>query len=242
MQTIGLVGGMSWESTVPYYQHINRLTAERLGALHSARIVLYSVDFNEIETMMRAAQWAAIGDVLADAARTVEGAGADFLLLCTNTMHKVADQVVSAIEIPLLHIVDPLGSAIRARGMRRVGLLATAYTMEDPFYRDTLAARFGIEATVPNSQDRKRVHEIIFEELCRGIVSESARKEYLRTVDTLAAQGAEGIILGCTEIGMLIGAHDTDVPLFDTTYLHAAAAVNRALGPADNPRNDKIRQ
>jgi len=234
MQTIGLVGGMSWESTVPYYQHINRLTVQRLGGLHSARIVLYSVDFNELEALMRAARWNAVGALLADAARAVEAAGADFLLLCTNTMHKVADQVTSAVGIPLLHIADPLGSAIRARGMRRVGLLATGYTMEDPFYRDYLAERFDIEAIVPDAPDRRRVHEIIFDELCRGIVRESSRAEYLRIVDTLAERGAEGIILGCTEIGMLIGAKDTDVPLFDTTYLHAAAAVNRALGFSDD--------
>jgi len=232
MRTIGLVGGMSWESTVPYYQHINRLTAERLGPLHSARIVLYSVDFSEIETMQRTAQWAAAGALLADAARAVEAGGADFLLLCTNTMHKVADAVVQAIRIPLLHIVDPTGRAIRARGMRRVGLLATGYTMEDPFYRDCLVSRFGVEAIVPEPTDRRRVHEIIYDELCQGVVRDTSRKEYLRVVDALIAQGVQGIILGCTEIGMLIGEKDTDVPLFDTTYLHAEAAVSRALAPA----------
>ena len=232
MRTIGLIGGMSWESTVPYYQHINRLIAERLGPLHSARIVLYSVDFHEIETMQRTAQWDAAGTLLAGAARKVQAAGADFLLLCTNTMHKVAGAVTAAVEIPLLHIVDPTGVAIRAHALRRVGLLATRYTMEDPFYRDLLAARFGIDAIVPDEPARTRVHDIIYEELCQGRIVDSSRADYLRIIDELAARGAEGIILACTEIGMLIGQADTDIPLFDTTLLHAQAAVTWALdGP-----------
>jgi aspartate racemase len=229
MRTIGLIGGMSWESTVPYYQHLNRLTAQRLGPLHSARLVLYSVDFDDIESLQRTAQWDAAGELLANAARAVESAGADFLLLCTNTMHKVAAAVETAVDIPLLHIVDATGSAIRALGLRRVGLLATRYTMEDPFYRDWLAERFGIETIVPEEAERARVHQIIYEELCRGRVLDSSREECLRIVASLAARGAQGTILGCTEIGMLISQGDTAIPLFDTAFLHAQAAVNRAL-------------
>jgi aspartate racemase len=230
MRTIGLIGGMSWESTVPYYQHINRFVAEELGPLHSAELVLYSVDFHEIETMQRTAQWEAAGARLARAARAVEAAGADFLVLCTNTMHKVAEAITGAVGIPLLHIVDPTGEAIRAHGLRRVGLLATGYTMEDGFYRDCLRERFGIEAIVPDAADRRRVHDIIYGELCRGRVLEESRAEYLRIVDALCARGAEGVILGCTEITLLLGPGDTAVPLFDTTLLHARAAVRRAIG------------
>jgi aspartate racemase len=232
MRTIGLIGGMSWESTVAYYQHLNRLTAERLGPLHSARLVLCNVDFDEIETMQRTAQWEAAGEVLANAARSVEAAGADFLVLCTNTMHKVADAIGAAVDIPLLHIVDPTGVALCERGFRRVGLLATRYTMEDPFYRECLDARFGIEAIAPGEPERTLVHDIIYEELCRGRVLESSRRECLRIIDSLAARGCEGIVLACTEIGLLVGQGDTDVPLFDTTFLHAQAAVSWALdGP-----------
>jgi aspartate racemase len=232
MRTIGLIGGMSWESTVPYYQHINRLTAQRLGPLHSARLVLYSVDFSDIEAMQRSARWDEAGALLADAARRVQAAGAEFLVLCTNTMHKVADAIEAAVDIPLLHIVDPTGSAIRAVGLRRVGLLGTRYTMEDPFYRDCLAQRFGIEAIVPEAAERARVHEVIYEELCRGRVLASSREEYLGIAAALAARGARGIILGCTEVGMLIGQGDTAIPLFDTTFLHAQAAVTWAIeGP-----------
>ena len=229
MRTIGLIGGMSWESTVPYYQHINRLVAERLGPLHSAKLVLYSVDFHEIEVFQRTAQWAAAGEQLAQAARSVQSAGADFLVLCTNTMHKVADAITAAVDLPLIHIVDPTGEAICARGLSRVGLLATRFTMEERFYRDRLQERFGVEAIVPDAQERSRVHAIIYEELCQGRIRDESRAEYLRIVDSLRRRGAEGVILGCTEIGLLIRAGDSELPFFDSTYLHARAAVERAL-------------
>jgi amino-acid racemase len=229
MRTIGLIGGMSWESTVTYYQHINRLVAQRLGPLHSAQIVLYSVDFADIEAMQRRGEWTRAGERLAAAARALRAAGVDCIVLCTNTMHIVADAVSAAVDVPLLHIVDPTGGAIRARGLHRVGLLATRFTMEERFYRDALAERHGIEALVPPPQQRERVHEIIYQELCQGRLLASSRAEYLRIVDALYANGAEGIILGCTEIGLLLTQDDTRVPLFDSTWLHARAAVDYAL-------------
>jgi aspartate racemase len=229
MRTIGLIGGMSWESTVPYYQHINRMTAERLGPLHSARLVLYSVDFHEIEVAQRTGNWTAAGELLAVAARRVQAAGAECIVLCTNTMHKVADAITAAVELPLIHIVDPTGEAIVERGLRRVGLLATRYTMEDTFWRERLAQRFGIEAIVPPKADRDRVHDIVYEELCQGRILEASKREYLRIVDALQDAGAQGIVLGCTEIGLLLTQADTSVPLFDTSFLHAQAAVRFAI-------------
>jgi aspartate racemase len=229
VRTIGLIGGMSWESTVPYYQHINRMTAERLGPLHSARIVLYSVDFHDIEVLQRTGGWSEAGELLADAALRVQAAGADCIVLCTNTMHKVADAITGAVDLPLIHIVDPTGEAIRARGLTRVGLLATRYTMEDAFWRDRLAASFGIEAIVPPKAERERVHAIVYDELCQGRILEASRQEYLRIVSALSCAGAQGIILGCTEIGLLLTQEDASVPLFDTTYLHAQAAVRFAI-------------
>ena len=185
MRTIGLIGGMSWESTVPYYQHINRMTAERLGPLHSARVVLYSVDFHEIEVFQRTGRWSAAGELLVDAARRVQAAGADCIVLCTNTMHKVADAITAAVELPLIHIVDPTGDAIVERGLGRVGLLATRYTMEDTFWRERLAQRYGVEAIVPPKADRDLVHAIVYEELCRGRILDASKREYLRIVDAL---------------------------------------------------------
>jgi aspartate racemase len=229
MKTIGLVGGMSWESTVPYYQLVNRAVKERLGGLHSAKVVLVSVDFHEIEARMRAGLWDRLGEELADAALRVEAAGADMLLLCTNTLHKVAPQIEARIRIPLLHIVDPTGREIRRRGLRRVGLLATRFTMEEAFYRDRLARDHGIETLVPPAEDRDVVHRIIFEELCLGTVLGASRDEYLRVARGLVERGAEGVILGCTEIGMLLADGDLGVPFFDTTALHAGAAALLAV-------------
>jgi aspartate racemase len=229
MRTIGLIGGMSWESTVPYYQHINRLTAERLGPLHSAKLVLYSVDFHEIEVFQRTAQWDAAGERLAQAALAVQAAGAELLVLCTNTMHKVADAITAAVDLPFIHIVDPTGEAIRARGLRRVGLLATRFTMEERFYRDRLEERFNVEVIVPDAAERARVHAIIYEELCQGRIREESRAEYLRTIESLRGRGAQGVILGCTEIGLLIHEGDSELPFYDSTYLHARAAVDRAF-------------
>ncbi|AMR67953.1 aspartate/glutamate racemase family protein [Aquipseudomonas alcaligenes] len=229
MKTIGLLGGMSWESTLPYYRHINEAVRERLGGLHSARLVLYSLDFHEIEALQRQGDWAAAGTLLADAARRLESAGADFLLLCTNTMHKVADTVETASALPLLHIADPTAAAIQAAGLQRVGLLGTRFTMEQPFYRQRLEDRHGIQVLVPDEPDRAEMHRVIYEELCRGVVSEASRQAYRQVIGRLVARGAQAVILGCTEIGLLVRADDAEVPLFDTCVLHAQAAAERAL-------------
>ena len=229
MKTIGLIGGMSWESTVPYYSHINEVVKARLGGLHSARLVLYSVDFHEIERLQHAGDWTAAGAVLADAARSLEAAGADFLVLCTNTMHKVAPAIEAAVGIPLLHIADPTAAAIQRAGHRTVGLLGTRFTMEEAFYRDRLRDRHGLGVVLPDAADREVVHGIIYEELCLGVVRAASRAAYLDIMARLAEQGAEAIILGCTEISLLVGQADCDIPLFDTTALHAAAAAEEAL-------------
>ena len=229
MKTIGLLGGMSWESTLPYYRHINEAVRERLGGLHSARLVLYSLDFHEIEALQRQGDWAAAGTLLADAARRLESAGADFLLLCTNTMHKVADAIEAASALPLLHIADPTAAAIQAAGLQRVGLLGTRFTMEQPFYRERLEDRHGIQVLVPDEPDRAEVHRVIYEELCRGVVSEVSRQAYRQVITRLVARGAQAVILGCTEIGLLVREDDAEVPLFDTCVLPAQAAAERAL-------------
>ncbi|MFE4360751.1 aspartate/glutamate racemase family protein [Kitasatospora sp. NPDC056800] len=231
MKTIGLIGGMSWESTAEYYRLLNRLTRERLGGLHSARLVLYSVDFAQIERLQTAGRWEEAGEVLADAARSLEAAGADLLLICTNTMHKVADQVAAAVSVPLLHLADTTAAAVRAAGLRRVGLLGTAFTMEQDFYRGRLAAG-GLDVQVPQADSRALVHRVIYEELCVGLVREESRAAYRRVIGELVAGGAEGIILGCTEIELLVRPEDSPVPVFPTTRLHAEAAVDAALaGP-----------
>jgi aspartate racemase len=229
MKTIGLIGGMSWESTVPYYRHINETIRARLGGLHSARAVLYSVDFHDIEQLQRAGDWDTAGQVLADAARRLQAAGADGIVLCTNTMHKVAPAIEAACPLPLLHIADPTALAIRAAGLRTVGLLGTRFTMEQDFYSDRLRQRHGLEVLTPAMEDRATVHRIIYEELCVGIVSDASRREYRRIIGQLAARGAQGVILGCTEIGLLVGEQDTALPLFDTTALHACSAAQWAL-------------
>jgi aspartate racemase len=229
VKTIGLLGGMSWESTVPYYQIINRRIGERLGGLHSAEIVLYSVDFDEIERLQHADQWDRAGARLAEAAAAVERAGADFLVLCTNTMHRVAAAIEAGIGIPLLHIADATAAAIRDAGLTEIGLLGTRFTMEQEFYRGRLETRFGLTVRVPDPESRQVVHRIIYDELCRGVISEAARQEYRRIVTELTGRGAAGIILGCTEIGLLLRPEDVAVPLFDTTRLHAEAAASFAL-------------
>ena len=229
MKTIGLIGGMSWESTVPYYRQVNEGIKARLGGLHSARVVLYSVDFHEIEQLQHAGDWDAAGDMMADAARRVQAAGADLLVLCTNTMHKVAPQIEAAVSIPLLHIADATGAAITAAGHRTVGLLGTRFTMEQDFYRQRLQQAHGLQVIVPEADDRTVVHDVIYDELCRGVIRDDARAAYRRIMDDLVARGADAIILGCTEIGLLVGPQDARVPLFDTTALHASAAVEAAL-------------
>ncbi|MFE3905918.1 aspartate/glutamate racemase family protein [Streptomyces sp. NPDC059153] len=230
MKTIGLIGGMSWESTAEYYRLLNELARERLGGLHSAKCVLYSVDFAEIERLQVAGHWDKAGEVLADAARSLEAAGADLLLICTNTMHKVADQVAATVDIPLLHLADATAETVRTAGLRRVGLLGTAFTMEQDFYRDRLAGH-GLGVLVPDEDDRAVVHRVIYEELCLGIIREESRATYGEVISRLVASGAEGIILGCTEIELLIGPEQSPVPVFATTRLHAEAAVTAALAP-----------
>ena len=229
MKTIGLIGGMSWESTVPYYRQINQAVKERLGGLHSARIILYSVDFHEVERLQAAGDWPAAGAMLAEVARALAAAGADFLVLCTNTMHKVAPQIEAAVGIPLLHIADPTARAIKQAGHVTVGLLGTRFTMEQDFYRARLAERHGIAVVTPTAPERDLVHHVIYEELCRGIVTPDSRDAYRRVMAALVERGATAIILGCTEISLLVGQADASVPLFDTTALHARAAADEAL-------------
>ena len=228
MKTIGLLGGMSWESTELYYRWINEETRNQRGGLHSAPIAMVSVDFEEIEKLQHAGNWEQAGAVLAERATQIESAGADFLLICTNTMHKVADQVEDAISIPLLHLADATAARIRQADMDTIGLLGTAFTMEQDFYRGRLEAR-GIEVIVPEKPDREIVHRIIYEELCLGQVRDESRNEYLRIIEQLSAQGAQGVIEGCTEIVMLVEQQHTNVPLFDTTAIHAQEAVKLAL-------------
>jgi aspartate racemase len=229
MKTIGLIGGMSWESTALYYRILNQRVKERCGELHSARLVLYSVEFSEIKRLQHENRWDEAGAVLADAARSVRAAGADFLVLCTNTMHKVAPAIEAAVDVPLIHIADPTAEAILTKGIRRIGLLGTRFTMEEDFYRERLRNRYGIEALIPEKQDRAVVHRVIFEELIRGKVLDASRLDYIRIMQRLVDAGAEGIILGCTEITMLVGAGDASVPLFDTTTIHAQHAADIAV-------------
>ncbi|MER5298164.1 aspartate/glutamate racemase family protein [Streptomyces lasiicapitis] len=228
MKTIGLIGGMSWESSAEYYRLLNELVRERLGGLHSARCVLHSVDFAEIERLQVAGEWERAGDVLAAAAKGLEAAGADLVLICTNTMHKVAGQVESVLSVPLLHLGDATAEAVRAAGVRRVGLLGTAFTMEQDFYRDRLASH-GLEVLVPDEAGRDVVHRVIYEELCLGVVRDESRVAYQEVIAALVRDGAEGVILGCTEIELLIGQEHSPVPVFPTTRLHAEAAVDAAL-------------
>lgn len=229
MKVIGLIGGMSWESTVPYYRQINETIKARLGGLHSARLILYSVDFHEIERLQHAGDWDAAGNLLANAARSLEAAGADFLVLCTNTMHKVAPAIEDAVRLRLLHIADPTGDAIKRAGFLCVGLLGTRFTMEQTFYRDRLQERHGLKVLIPGDEDREIVHRIIYDELCLGQIMPASRDAYRQIITALVAQGAEAIILGCTEISLLIGQDDADVPLFDTTEIHARHAAEWAL-------------
>jgi len=229
MKTIGLIGGMSWESTVTYYQALNTGIKERLGGFHSARIVLYSVDFAPIEELQRQGDWAATAEIIAAAAQNVEAGGADFLLICTNTMHKVAPQVEASISIPLLHIADATGEVLQRDGIQKVGLLGTAFTMEQEFYRQRLMDRFNLEVVVPDAAGRQTVHDVIFQELCKGQIHDPSRDRYLAVIEQLSKQGAEAVILGCTEIGLLIRQEHTAVPLYDTTAIHASYAVDFAL-------------
>jgi aspartate racemase len=229
MKTIGLLGGMSWESTALYYRLINEETRRRLGGLHSARIVLVSLDFQEVEVLQSRGDWAAAGELLAGAARRAESAGADFLLICTNTMHKVADEVAASIDIPLLHLAEATASRIVDAGIGTVGLLGTRFTMEHEFYKGKLQER-GIEVLTPPATGRKLIHRVIFEELCVGVVRTASRVQFVEIIDDLIQRGAEAVVAGCTEIGMLVNEQHTDVRMFDTTRIHAEQAVALALG------------
>lgn len=230
MKRLGLLGGMSWESTQTYYRLVNEGVRDRLGGLHSAELVLFSVDFEPVERLQRAARWDDAGALLSAAARALEAAGAEGVVLCTNTMHKVAPAIEGAVGIPLLHIADATGAAVAAAGHTTVGLLGTRFTMVEEFYRGRLAERFGLHVLVPDEPDREVVDRVIFDELCLGRVLEASRNRYRDVMRTLADRGAQAIVLGCTEISLLVDAGDSPVPLFDTTALHAAAAVEWALG------------
>lgn len=229
MKTIGLIGGMSWESTIPYYRLINEGIKQHLGGLHSASLLLHSVDFHEIEACQASGEWDKAGEMLAQAALGLERAGAEGILLCTNTMHKVASHIETRCSLPFLHIADATGRAIAATGMQRVALLGTRYTMEQDFYRGRLETQFGIESIVPDEADRSRINQIIFEELCLGTFSDASRHYYLSVIDKLAKQGAQGVIFGCTEIGLLVPAEESPIPVFDTTAIHAVDAVEFML-------------
>ena len=229
MKTIGLIGGMSWESTQTYYRLINQKVRDKLGGLHSAKLVLYSVDFSEIEALQHQGDWQATGEILGSAAQSVESAGAEFLVLCTNTMHKVASQIERSVKIPLLHIADATANVLKQDGVTSVGLLGTRFTMEQTFYLGRLQEH-GIGVIVPDESQRELVHSVIYNELCQGIVKSDSKSEYLDVVASLAERGAQGVILACTEIGLLIQGSDTEVKLYDTTEIHAEQAVQYALG------------
>lgn len=229
MKTIGLIGGMSWESSASYYRLVNETVKQRLGGLHSAKLVLYSLDFAVVEAMQRSGDWAAAGELLGEAARALQAAGADFLVLCTNTMHKLAPAIEAAVDIPLVHIADPTALAIQKAGLRTVGLIGTRFTMEEAFYKDRLVEHHGLRVLVPSPEDRAVVHRIIYEELCLGEIRDSSRADYRRIMAALVSAGAQGLIFGCTEIGLLVAQADASVPVFDTTLIHATDAAERAL-------------
>ena len=230
MKTIGVIGGMSWESSAEYYRLLNRHAKARLGGHHNARSLMVTVDFAQVEALQRAGDWDTLGAQMAEAALQLERGGADIVLLATNTMHRVRAAIEAVISIPFLHIADPTGQALRAAGYARAGLLGTRYTMEQAFYVGRLREAHGIEAIVPDEHDRADIHRIIYEELCHGMVDDESRRTYQRVIDSLAARGAQAVILGCTEITLLIGPGDSTLPVFDTTALHAQAAVDWAIG------------
>lgn len=236
MRTLGLLGGMSWESTIPYYRIINQTVKEKLGGLHSAKIVLFSIDFDEMAQLQHAGDWDGAAAMLCRAAQGLRAAGAESIVICTNTMHKVAEQVERAAGIPLLHVVDVVSDELYRRGLKKIGLLGTRFTMEQDFYRNRLWAN-GIEAIVPNADDRDTIHRVIYEELCKGVVREESRKAYREIIARLIEDGAQGIVLGCTEIAMLIGPNDCAVPTFDTTEIHARAAALCAMRADELPES-----
>ena len=229
MKTIGLIGGLSWQSTALYYQQINQGIAERFGELYSAKICMVSVNFAEIEQLQHAGQWRQTGDILTDCAKRLEHAGADFILICSNTMHKVYDTVAAGVSIPVVHIAEATAQRLKDNGIKKVGLLGTAFTMEQGFYKDILTERFGLEVLIPGDGDRELVHNVIYQELCSGKIVEKSREAYVQVMKSLKQQGAQGIILGCTEITLLVRQSDFDLPFFDTTAIHAQSAVSLSI-------------
>jgi aspartate racemase len=229
VKTIGLIGGMSWESSIEYYRIINETTRTKLGGLHSAKSLMYSVDFAEVEILQHQGKWAEAADMLVDAAKRLENGGADFIVLCTNTMHKVAEEIQASVQIPLLHIADATAQVVKDSGIRAVGLLGTRFTMEEEFYKGRLSQQYGLQVHIPNAQERDVIHRVIYDELVVGEIKQHSKEQYLGIIERMLAQGAEGVILGCTEIGLLIHEQDSRVPLFDTTRIHAEAAVEYAL-------------
>ena len=229
LKTIGMIGGMSWESSAEYYRIINEAIHAKLGGVHSAKSVMYSVDFAEVEELQRQGRWEQATQLMIDAARRVEAGGADFLIICTNTMHKMAEQVQASVKIPLLHIADATAERVTSHGIKRIGLLGTRFTMEEDFYKGRLEKKFGLNVVIPNASEREIVHRVIYDELVVGVIKPSSRDQYRQIIDGLVRAGVEGVILGCTEIGLLVKAEDSRVPLFDTTQIHAEAAVEFAL-------------
>ena len=229
MKTIGLIGGMSWESSIEYYRIINETTRTKLGGLHSAKSLMYSVDFAEVEILQHQGKWAEAADMLVDAAKRLENGGADFIVLCTNTMHKVAEEIQASVQIPLLHIADATAQVVKDSGIRAIGLLGTRFTMEEEFYKGRLSQQYGLQVHIPNAQEREVIHRVIYDELVVGEIKQHSKEQYLGIIERMLAQGVEGVILGCTEIGLLIHKQDSRVPLFDTTRIHAEAAVEYAL-------------
>ena len=229
MKTIGLIGGMSWESSIEYYRIINETAKAKLGGLHSAKSIMYSVDFAEIEILQHQGKWGEAAQMLIDVAKNLENSGADFIVLCTNTMHKVADDIQANVKIPLLHIADATAQLVKDSGIRKIGLLGTRFTMEEEFYKGRLSQKYGLNVNVPNAQEREIVHRIIYDELIIGEIRQHSKEQYIGIIEQMVHQGAEGVILGCTEIGLLIHKQDSQVPLFDTTRIHAEAAVEYAL-------------
>jgi len=229
VKTIGLIGGMSWESSIEYYRIINEATKAKLGGLHSAKSIMVSVDFAEIEILQHQGKWTEAAHMLIETAKNLENGGADFIVLCTNTMHKVADDIQANIKIPLLHIADATAQLVKESGIQKIGLLGTRFTMEEEFYKGRLSQKYGLSVNVPNAQQREIVHRVIYDELVLGKIEQHSKEQYIGIIEQMVAQGAEGIILGCTEIGLLIHEQDSQVPLFDTTRIHAEAAVEYAL-------------
>lgn len=228
MKTIGMIGGMSWESTLSYYKAINEGVRSALGGLHSAKICLYSVDFDEIEKLQHQGDWGKTAVILTDAAKSVAAGGADFIIICTNTMHKVIAEIEAQISVPILHIADATAEALIADGIKKIGLLGTRFTMEQDFYKQRLIDKYAIDVVIPNEKDRTTVHNIIYDELCQGIIRPESTVQYIQIIDRLSADGAQAVILGCTEISLLIQQHHTDVALYDTTNIHAEQAVKLA--------------